>query len=210
MTDEEIKALKDAKEAADLRAAEAEALATAAKAEADKARQDLTGVVDELKIERQKKNEALTKAPITNDDKTDVSSLVEQALQKKEIERRQAEAEAAIAEFKSSKTEFQTDTAGLVFSKFQKELSKFNLNDLTSKEQVKSRLEEIYRFVNFKTDSSNDNTHDGTPQSGNAIKDTNEQLSQQTEAMLQSARMTKEKFTALKNKHPEAFSGLGM
>ena len=78
MTEEEIKALQDAKEEAERRASEALAAAEAAKAEADKAKQDVTKVVDELKEERRKKNEAL--GGKINNDTPDVNTLIEQAL----------------------------------------------------------------------------------------------------------------------------------
>jgi len=209
MTEEEIKALQEKSDAAEQRAADAEAAAIAAKAEADKAKGDITNIVEELKQERLKKAEALAKANINNDG-TDVNSLIEQALQKKEMERRKAEAESAIAEFKSSKTEFQSDAAGLVFGKFQAELNKFNLNDLSSKEQVKNRLEEIYRFVNFKSGTSAELDYEGTPQSLNTIADNSGKLSVATESTLQAAKMNKEQFAKLKGKYGDALNSLGI
>jgi len=209
MTEEEIKALKEAKEAAERRVADAEAAALLAKQEADKAKLDVTKVVDELTEERRKKNEALSKLNINNND-TDVNSLIEQALQGKEQERRKQEFEAAIAEFKSSKSEFQTDAAGLVFGKFQEELKKYNFNEVSSKEQAKKRLEEIYKFVNFKASNSEPLDYDGTPTGINTIPVSEAAITQMNEAALKTAGMTPEKFTQLKSKYPEALNGLGI
>jgi len=209
MTEEEIKALKDAKEAAERRAAEAETLAQAMKVVADNAKSSLNGVVEELKTERQLKNEALAKANI-NSGGQDVSSLIEQAFATREQERKKTELEQAIAEFKGSKTEFQTDTAGLVYGKFQEHLTRFNLNDLNTKEQAKARLEEIYRFVNFKEQNGNDSTYEGTPQSGTDVPDNSGRITQETEQVIKDAGIAPEKFNHLREKYSEAMQGLGI
>lgn len=209
MTEEEIKALQEKSEAAERRAAEAEAAALAAKAEADKAKGDITNIVEELKQERLKKAEALAKANINNGE-TDVNSLIEQALQAKESERRKSEAESAIAEFKASKTEFQNDASGLVFDKFKSELSKHNLSDLSSKEQVKSRLDEIYRFVNFKGEQGGGSDYEGTPRTGSSVQANDDKLNPTIESAIAQAKMSTEKYTALKGKYGDAFSSLGI
>lgn len=209
MTEEEIKALQEAKEAAEKKAADAEAIALAAKAEADKAKEDITKVVDELKTERQKKNEALAKAGINNE-QPDVSTLVEQALAVKDAERTKRELEEAIAEFKSSKTEFQTDTAGLVFEKFKNELKKFNFSDVTNKAQAKARLEEAYRFVNGSKPNDNNNDYDGTTRAGQSIQDKNGKLPKEVDNAIEMAKMDKDKFTKLSSKWGDAMSGLGI
>lgn len=208
MTEEEIKALQDAKEAADKKAADAEAAAIAARAEADKAKTDLNGVVEEVKKLRTEKNEALAKANINNDG-LDVNTLIEQALTKKEQERRKAELEDAITEFKASKPEF-ADAAGLVFSKFQQNLGRFNLSDVASKEQAKQRLEEIYRFVNFKAADDHQTDYDGTPSGGYPAPSNENKSTQETERLLEAAGMDKDKFTKLKGKFGDAFSNLGI
>lgn len=209
MTEEEIKALQDAKEEAERRASEAIAAAQAAKAEADKAKQDITKVVDELKEERQKKNEALAKQGI-NSETPNVSELIEQALAAKEMEKRKAEFEEAVTEFKSSKPEFQNDTAGLVFDKFKSELTRFNFSDVTNKAQAKQRLEEAYRFVKGSNGNQSGFDYDGTPRDGQSIQDKPEGLSQEMASTLELARMDKDKFTKLKSKYGDAMAGLGI
>lgn len=209
MTEEEIKALQDAKEAAERRVAEVEAAAQLARQEAEKAKEDVSKVVNELTEERRKKNEALSKLNINNGE-PDVNTLIEQALQTKEQERRKQELEAAIAEFKSSKSEFQSDSAGLVFGKFQEELKKFNLSDVTNKEQAKKRLEEVYRFINYKSTNPETPIYDGTPTDINNPPVKDARLSQIDEAALKTAGITPEKFTQLKSKYPDALNGLGI
>ena len=202
MTEEEITALKVAKETAEKSAADAKALA-------DKAEADKLGLVEELKTERQKKQEAIDKLNINNGGQPDVNTLVEQALGKQNEERRKAELEQAISEFKASKPEFQADAAGLVYSEFAKQLNKFNLSDLNTKEQAKSRLEEIYRFVNFKTEDGG-STYEGTRQGAADVKEKEAALSAETKTAIESSGLSTEKFTALKSKYADAFNGLGI
>lgn len=209
MTEEEIKALQDAKDAAERRVAEVEAAALLARQEADKAKQDVSKIVDELTEERRKKNEALSKLNINNGE-PDVNTLIEQALQSKEMERRKQELETAIAEFKSSKSEFQSDAAGLVFGKFQEELKKFNLSDVTTKEQAKKRLEEVYRFINYKSTTNDTPTYDGTPTDVNTPPVKDGKLSPMDDATLKIAGLTPEKFTEFKSKYADALNGLGI
>lgn len=209
MTEEEIKALQVAKEEAERRASEAEAAAIAARTEADKAKVDLGNTVEELKSERQKKAEALAKLNINNTE-PDVSSLIEQALTQKETERRTAELADAINEFKNSKSEFQTDTTGIVFGKFQEHLKRFNLSDVKSKEQAKSRLEEVYKFVNFKSNNGSSQEYEGTPSGSNTPPTNNNGTSLDTAKILESTGMDKAKFEKLKSKYPDALIGIGI
>lgn len=209
MTEEEIKVLQDAKEEAERRASEALAAAQAAKAEADKAKQDINKIVDELKEERQKKNDALSKLNV-NSDTPDVPSLIEQALAKKEEERRIDEIEAAVAEFKSSKPEFQNDTAGLVFDKFKNELKKFNFSDVTNKTQAKQRLEEAYRFSKGIAQPQESSDYEGSSPEGSSVPGGEERLSHEMNSTLENAKMSRETYTKLKTKYGDAMSGLGI
>ena len=210
MTEEEIKALQDAKEEAERRASEALAAAQAAKADADKAKQDINKIVDELKEERQKKNDALSKLNI-NGETPDVSTLVEQALAKKDEERRLAEFEEAVAEFKASKTEFQNDTAGLVFDKFKNELKKFSFSDVSNKSQAKARLEEAYRFLkNTNSNPGSAMDYDGTPAPGTNVPNGERGIGHEMNSTLESAGISTEKFAKLKSKYGDAMSGLGI
>ena len=213
MTEEEIQALKDAKEAAETRAAEVAEQARLAKEAADEANSKLTNVVEELKTERQKKNEALEKLninnPPTQDGPPDVATLIEQELQKRERERQAREVQEAVDEFRKSKTEFQADTSGIVFDKFKKELAKFNFSDVTSKEQAKARLEEVYRFANNTRQEEDRPEYEGSPRVPGSPPAPQERLSAEAEEALKATGMDKERFSKLSNKYPDAISGLG-
>lgn len=213
MTEEEIQALRDAKEAA-------EAAAEAAKAEAEKAKNDLTGVVDELKEVRSKKQEAEEKlksfnnpnpepAPQGDTGTPDVTSLVEQALAKKEQERAQREMQEAVEEFKNSKTEFQVDTSGIVFDKFKKELSRFNFSDVKSKEEAKQRLEEAYDFIRRKQQSSGEPNYEGTNNPPSTPKSEDGSIDSNTKRVLESNKIDPERFNKLSSKYGDALAGLG-
>lgn len=210
MTDEEIQAITSAKAAAEQKAADAEARAVAAQEEALKFKNGLETVVEELKTERQKKNEALEKLTnINQGGSVDVETVVEQHIRKKEQERIAAELTLAIEEFKNSKPEFQADTAGIVFDKFKSSLSKFNLSDVTTREQAKQRLEEVYRFYNFKPDGAGSEYPGGIP-AGHSIPEAEKQVSTEIKSALNAAGMSDEKFTDFKKKYPEALNGLGI
>lgn len=209
MTDEEIKALQDAKEAAEKKAADAEALAIAARAEADKSKADLTNVVDELKAERLKKAEALAKANLTTDG-TDVNALIEAALQTRESQSRADSFKEALLEFKAAKPEFQADAAGLVYSKFENGLKRFNFSDITNKEQMKSRLEEAYRFLNATSLDNSGQEYEGGISMPNSINQPQTGPSKDIKAVLESTGMDEARFKTLKEKYPEALESLGM
>jgi DNA repair exonuclease SbcCD ATPase subunit len=209
MTEEEIKALQDAKEEAERRASEAEAAAQAARTEADKAKGDVDNVVNELKELRQKKGLAENDANI-NKQEPDVSSLVEQAIAAREQERRKTELEEAMSEFKSSKTEFQTDTAGIVYGKFEEALKKFNFSDVTNKSQAKARLEEVYRFVNGPNQEAGDSNYEGSPRTDGAVAVKDDGPSRDTQSAMEMAKIDEDKFTNLKSKYPDALASLGI
>lgn len=209
MTEEELKALQDAKAEAERRASEALAAAEAARQEAEKAKADVAKVVEELTAERKKKQEALEKANITNET-PDVNSLVEQALAKKAEEQRKRELEDAIAEFRSSKPEFQADTTGVVFEKFKDGLKRFNFSDVDSKEKAKQRLDEAYRFLNATTHTEDNTNYDGSPRSGHNAPDKSGDMNPSVKSVLETARISEEKFTKLKGKYSEALEGLGI
>lgn len=217
MTEEEIKTLQDAKEEAEKRASEADTAIAEAKAAADKAKSDLTNVVSELTDERKKKAEALEELKNINnpnpnpDTNTDVSSLIQAELAKRDQERVKTDVESAITEFKNSKTEFQTDSSGIVFDKFKKELSKFSFTDVSSKEQARQRLEEAYRFVRNQPaqegggpEYEGGNPNPATPPEGSS------RTSPEVEKAIENSGITTEKFNKLSDKYGDALVGLGI
>jgi hypothetical protein len=213
MTEEEIRVLKEAKEAAERRAAEAEAEAGIAKAEADKERIAKETVVSELQDVRAKKAEAETKLKsITNTtpETTDVNVLIEQALARKEAEKQQAELTQAVEEFKVSKPEFQADSAGLVFGKFQETLKRFNLSDVRNKAEAKARLEDVYKFMNLGSQSSELQNYSGAERITPAAPLSPDAIQRSSEELAKVSGMDTEKVKSLRSKYPDAFDGLGI
>lgn len=209
MTEEEIKALQDAKEAAEKLAADTHAILLQERAEKERAQTGLNNLVEELKTERLKKNEALGKVDLSKNE-VDVKVLIEQAFAERENTVRKSSYEEALSEFKSSKQEFQADAAGIVFSKFQDGLKRFNFADIGSKEQMKSRLEEVYRFMNFKPNEESSPEYDGAPANPYPTKDTPTQMPNDIKEVLKESGMDEAKYNSLRTKYPEALSGLGM
>lgn len=216
MTEEEIQALQVAKEAAETRAAEVEAAAQAAKAEADKAKADLSNVVNELTDVRKKKAEAEEKLNKINNpnpgtgDPQDVSSIVQAELARREQERIRQEMDSAIEEFKNSKTEFQSDSAGLVFDKFKSELSRFNFADVTNKEQAKARLEEAYRFLRQKSEGTGEPDYEGTASSTAIPPQGDTRTPADVAKTLEQTGMTQEQYNKLASKYGDALTSLGL
>lgn len=210
MTDEEIQGLKDATLAAETRAADAETAATLAREEAEKSKAALLNNVEELKAERLKKQEALGKLNINNSDPVDVETLVEAALRKREEDKQKTELELAIAEFKASKPEFQSDSAGIVFDKFKQDLSRFNLSGVTTKAEAKARLEEVYRFVNFKQGTEDNQPYNGSTRGTPNIADNSGDIRRDVTELIDSVKMEKDDYVKLKTKYPEAFESLGL
>jgi hypothetical protein len=202
MTEEEIKALQEALVAE-------KAARKLAEDAADKNKTDLDKVVDELKTERQKKQEALDKANLSNDE-PDIATLIEKALQDKENERKQADFKSAVDEFRASKPEFQADAAGIVFSKFEQNLGRFNFSDVTNKEQLKLRLEEAYRFMNFTPDAGTQTNYDGTPTAPTIPGEQRPQQQADVKAALEMSGMKEDRLKELRAKYPEAFESIGI
>lgn len=202
MTEEEIKALQEELEAA-------KAAAAQAKAEAEKAKGDVQKVVDELTEERRKKQEAERKAAITNGE-PDIEALIDQAIKSREEKTREQEFKSALEEFRASKHEFQADAAGLVFSKFEDQLKRFNFSDIQSKEQMKARLEEVYRFMNFKPNGDEGLEYEGSPSNPFNVDGPRQETPREVKSVLEMTGMEQDKFKDLKTKYPEALESLGL
>lgn len=211
MTEEEIKALQEKL------AAQESALEEVQK-ERDKYKQDVTGVVDELKEVRAKKQEAETALEKLqgntggqpDNSQVDINEQINQALREREAEQAKRSREEAIEEFKNSKTEFKSDDTGMVFEGFKREMNKFNFEGLNSKEAIKARLEEVYRFTKG-TEKPGDDTpaYEGTPSGGGSTPpagDEDPQMSRLSETI----GMDKDRITKLKSKYGEAVSNLGV
>lgn len=123
-------------------------------AKAKKAQEAMTA---ELQAERQRRQAAEDELKRTKGEQNpqmvkDPEKVFEELLSKKEEAEARANKERALAEFKSSVREFSTenDAAGIVFSAFEKELKKFNLDGLTTKEDFARRFKEVHEFMDRK------------------------------------------------------------
>lgn len=209
MTEEEIKALQDAKEAAERREQEALAIATRAAEERDKAKGDLANTVEELKALRLKRIENPDKPNLSNTE-PDVNELIEQALQRREEDSKKTDFERALTEFKTSKPEFANDAAGIVYMKFEEGLKRFNFSDIKDKDQMKSRLEEVYQFLNFKPINAQGEEYEGTPSGSNPVPISPDRVPASLKSAIESAGMDPARAKQLQEKYPEAFESLGL
>lgn len=210
MTEEQIKALQDAAEAAEARAQAAEQARLIAEAQVKEKEASLAGVVDELKTERQKKNEALEKANLINPGSINVDEVVSAALAKKEQERMKEELEQAVQEFKTSKTEFQTDASGIVFDKFKQGLGIFNLSSAKSKAEARALLENAYKFLNANTSTDAGTDYSGGAANAAPVPTNAPGISTEVQSALTSAKMSPEQLKRIQDKYPDALNGLGI
>lgn len=180
--------------------------------------QDKANVVEELKEKREaarlakeelEKVKGATKPDLNT---TDPEEIVVRVLQKKEEEASRTALEDAKAELKRTYNEFspETDTAGLVFNKFEKELSKFNLSGLRTKEEYMGRLKEVYDFMNrTKSTTEKTNFYSGTRQSGSdaQVRD-DASLSDSEAKLIRDMGWDKERFLKTKEKRPAYVASL--
>tara|TARA_R100001086_G_C11848217_1_gene261041 strand:- start:26998 stop:27633 length:636 start_codon:yes stop_codon:yes gene_type:complete len=211
MTEEEIQALQTERD---------EAIARAKEAEENDAKkvEEIKGLrtrAQEAEAERDEVKQKLTITKDPNEDGKDEPSLadaIQQELNRRDAESRKKNFEQAVEEFRKSKPEFQADDAGLVFDKFKKNMDNFNLSGVSTKEEAKAKLEEIYRFTNFKEGKVGDDQspeYDGTPSGGGNPPADTERISQSDAAVIKETGMDPEKFKKLSEKYPDALSSLG-
>lgn len=179
--------------------------------------QAIANLTEELKELRKKKQEAEERANKQPDQiptsDLDVGKKIEEALEaRKAVEIETAKTDA-LEEFKSKFKEFSDDNdpGGIKFTAFQKELSKFSLDGLTTKEKILNRYKDAYDFMNRKKAEDDepitpDPSIPNTPNEPNA-NDTVE-LSPNEDAVLKRMGWTKEKYLKLKAKQPEYVSSI--
>ena len=209
MTEEDIKTLQDAKTASDAKLVEQIEATRLAQEEATKHKTSLDNNVEELIEERKKKQEALDKVKLSNGE-TDINEVIEQAFKARKEESRTADFKSALDEFKASKPEFQSDAAGLVFGKFETGLTRFNFSDVETKEQMKTRLEEAYRFLSPKGDEQEEQSYSGGSSEATPVPQYNAEPTLAEKKVLENTGMDEAKYKALRGKYGDAFVGLGL
>ena len=198
----------------EFKAREIELMDIAAKAEADK-QAAVSELIEKRESERLAKEElAREKDKQTNPnlDNTDPTRIVEQVLEKRKQEDSKKAFEDALQEMKKTYNEFapETDAAGLVFKKFETEMSKFNFSGLTTKDEYKTRLKEVYEHMNRATRNQESNSfHSGTPQFGSEHRTMDSAgLSEKEQRLMRDMGWDKDRFLKAKAKRPAYVASL--
>lgn len=186
------------------------------KAQSDK---DKAAMIAELQAERLKRQaaeeELKTKGePKHSGEGEDPKKVFEKLLEEKEKIEAEANKLAAIEDFRKSVREFseENDAAGIVFSGFEKELKKFNLNGLKSKEDFKQRFKEVYEFMNrkAKTDEPKGTFYPGNvSNTGSEPKEGDgDNLSDVEKRLLKDMNWTVERYLKVKASQPAQVASL--
>lgn len=179
--------------------------------------QDKQNTVEELIKKREAARlaeEELAKAKgNTGTDKgSDPEEIVKKVLQEKEAEASRNALEEAKADLKKLYNEFnpETDKAGIVFSKFEAELNKFNLSGLKTKEDYLNRFKEVYEFMNRRAGSPDKpNFYGGTRQSGSdAPTNDGVALSDSESKLIRDMGWDRERYLKIKEKRPAYVASL--
>lgn len=178
------------------------------------AKQAVENLANEIKELRSKKNEEIeelkkkiVEKPEAGEDKVDVHSQVEKVLNERHEKEIEIARKEAIEEFRNSLPDFSADNdpGDIKFKAFQKELNKFNLSDLRSKEEVKARLKEVHDFMNRgkqKTETPY-NPYAASPKSGGAPADGgSSNLSDKEKILIRKHGFSEEKYLKLRDKQP--------
>lgn len=196
--------------------AEKAKLADDLKAKNEQAEQEKARLVEEIKEERRKKQEAedLAKSAIANKnvdpDEAKIYEIVEKRLNEdktKQIEMSRSQFEE---KFKSSHPEFEpsNDVGGIKFQAFKRVLNRFNLNDLTTENEFAEVYNNAMLIMNggVKTNQNqNINQNSFTPptKSNGGIGNTPDEVSSKEDKLIQSIGWTKEKYLKLKASRPD-------
>lgn len=182
--------------------------------------QDKENVVNELKSERtlkqeaQKELEAKKDVPVTPADATDPIKLMEGVLQKRDEDSAATQRAEALEDFKNSHVEFnsESDAAGIVFAKFEKELNRFNTSGIKSKAEMSKLLSEAYDFMNRNATKHEESAqyHKGSkPSSGSVPEGSNNgNLTDAETRLMLEIGWTKDRFVAAKAKRPAYIASL--
>lgn len=182
--------------------------------EQDKA--NLVGEIQETraqKIAREKELENFKKTLEGKETTPDPEELVERVLSKKAQEESVKNFERAKNLFREQVKDFSKDVdqAGILFSKFEREMSKFNFNGLSTQEDYLARLREVYEFTNrSKQPDSKIDFYKGSPANLGSDPYVNDGASLTTaEAkLLKEMNLSKEQFLKIKAKRPHYVANL--
>lgn len=180
-----------------------------AKQQAEQDKQNAVAELIEKRGKLQATEEELTRLKTEKDKQTpptdNPEEVVNRILEQKSKETAKQSFEEAKEEIKKLYKEFDpaTDAAGIVFSSFEKELSKFNFDGLKTKEEFVARLKEVYDFQNRKkSNTDKQNFYQGAPQNQNEVVVADTSLTATEHRLLTETGWTKEKYLEVKSKRP--------
>lgn len=184
---------------------------------AEEAKAKMTEELKDLRTAKQKVEQELEEKKGEQDPEPkdpDPEEVVERVLTRRQEAESKANKDSTLEEFKRSVKEFspETDEAGIVFSKFEKELNKFNLNGLNTREDYMKRFKEVYEFMNREKKESTPSAsfHSGTPATGGSDPgaDDSANLSDAEAKLMKDIGWDKERFLATKAKRPHYVASL--
>jgi len=189
---------------------EKELIEKLAKAEQDKA--NLVSEITETRKSRQEEaaeKEALKKElekSTAGDQGKDTEEVVRSILSREKQEVVKKNLETAKEEFKKNFKEFSpdTDAGGILFSKFERELAKFNLSGLETKEEFAARMNDAYRLISNGKQPTKVNFYTGHDEAtGTDPKEVNaDNLSSAELNLMKDIGWTKERYLKQKAKNP--------
>lgn len=190
---------------------EKELIEKVANLEQDKA--NLVGELTETRSKKQLAEQELEKTkgtPKTSLEK-DPRQVVEEVLREKENEIAKSNLELAREEFLRNNQEFSPDVdkGGILYSKFEKELSKFNLAGLKTKEEYIARMSEARRLMDTDKPTKKDFYAGATDLRGTNAKEVDgDSLGASEIRLIQEQNWTKERYLQVKAKRPQYVASL--
>lgn len=178
-------------------------------AEFETAKQAMVNELQAERLKRQEVEEELKKKESPNPI-TDPEKLVEEILNKKEVEQAQANRKEALEEFKRSMPEFapDKDLAGLAFRKFEETLRRFNSDGLKAKEDFKQLYADAYELMTRRTSDNKVPYYKGTPQVNPDPKEGDEMLSEDDKRLMKELGWDKQRYLKQKLSKPAFIASL--
>lgn len=178
-----------------------------------KSKKETEAMIADLQAERDKRQAAeevlKTKGEQDGTQKeTDPKKALQELLEEKDKEEAEKNKVAALEEFRNSVKELskENDQADIVYSEFENELKKFNLEGLKTKEEFQNRYKEVYDYMNRKQTNQqpNQNFYQGTPSGGGSDpkEGSNVNLSDAEKRLIKDMGWTEERYLERKSKRP--------
>lgn len=176
-------------------------------AELEQAKENMTSEIIELR--KRKETEAapqIKEEPNKVTDTVDPKKVVLEVLTQREQEQVKKNFEQAKEDIKKIIRDLSPDVdqGGILFTRFERELSKFKMDDLTTKEDFIERFKEAYRLMDTTRKSGNKvDFYAGADMKGADVKvEDGSQLSAKEMGLVQELGWTKEQYLKQKSKRP--------